>query len=43
MTKREGFIEVGNDPARLRPAEKPKVDPAVRRAAIEKATAQVLG
>ena len=43
VTKREGYIEVGNDPARLRPPEKPKVDPAVRRAAIEKATAQVLG
>lgn len=43
VTKREGYIEVGNDPARLKPIEKPKPDARARRAAIEKATAQVLG
>ena len=43
VTRREGYVEVGNDPARLKPIEKPKVDPKVRRDAIEKATAQVLG
>jgi len=43
VTKREGFIEVGNDPARHKLIEKPKPDPRERRAAVEKATAQVLG
>jgi hypothetical protein len=43
VTKREGFIEVGNDPARHKRIEKPKPDPRERRAAVEKATAQVLG
>ena len=43
VTKREGYIEVGNDPARHKVIEAPKADPRVRRAAIEKATAQVLG
>lgn len=43
VTKREGFIEVGNDPARHKLIEKPKPDPRQRRTAVEKAAAQVLG
>ncbi|MDI9407810.1 MAG: hypothetical protein QM523_01025 [Candidatus Pacebacteria bacterium] len=43
VTKREGYIEVGNDPARLRKPERPKPDPKKRREAVEKAAAQVLG
>lgn len=43
VTKREGYVEVGNDPARHKLIERPTVDPKARRQAIEKATAQVLG
>lgn len=42
VTKANGMIEVGNDPARLRKPEKPKADPKARRAAVEKAISQVL-
>lgn len=34
-----GYIEVGNDPARLRPAPKPKPDRKAIRQALEKARA----
>ena len=40
VTKENGCIEVGNDPARLRGPERPKADPAKRHAAIKKAIAQ---
>ncbi|MDZ7906527.1 MAG: hypothetical protein U5N55_12705 [Cypionkella sp.] len=43
VTKREGYIEVGNDPARLRKPEPPKADPKKRREAVQKAVSQVLG
>ena len=43
VTKREGYVEVGNDPARHKLIEKPQADPRQRRAAIEKATAHTLG
>ena len=39
-TKAGGFVEVGNDPARMRPPPAPKSDPAGVRAAIERARAQ---
>lgn len=40
VTKANGCIEVGNDPARLRPISRPQADPAKRRDAINKAIAQ---
>lgn len=43
VTKANGMVEVGNDPARFRKPEKPKTDPKARREAVERATAQVLG
>lgn len=43
VTKANGYVEVGNDPARLRPPPKPKSDPKARREAVAKATAKVLG
>lgn len=38
--KAAGVTEVGNDPARLRPREKPKSDPVATKQAVEKATAR---
>lgn len=38
--KRHGAIEVGNDPARNRPFQRPKIDRAEVKATIEKATAR---
>lgn len=38
--KRLGMIEIGNDPARLRPRQKPKVDPKQVKTALEKAEAK---
>lgn len=38
--KAAGVIEVGNDPARLRPRQKPKIDRRKIRDTIEKATAR---
>jgi len=43
ITKANGYVEVGNDPARLRRPEKPQADPVARRAAVSKAVAQTLG
>lgn len=43
VTKAHGYIEVGNDPARLRKPEKPKADPVKRRDAVAKAVAKVIG
>lgn len=43
VTKENGMVEIGNDPARLRKPKKPKADPKQRREAVAKATAQVLG
>lgn len=43
VTKAHGYIEVGNDAARLRKPEKPKADPVKRREAVTKAVAQVIG
>jgi len=40
VTKANGMIEVGNDPARLRPIQRPKADPKARREAVAKAVAQ---
>lgn len=40
-TKANGMIEVGNDPARLRPGDKPKRDDRKIDAAIHKAIAEV--
>lgn len=40
ITKAHGCVEVGNDPARLKPREKPKVDRKEVRAAIRKAKAE---
>jgi hypothetical protein len=40
VTKANGMIEIGNDPARLRKPSKPKADPAKRREAVKKAIAQ---
>lgn len=42
ITREAGAIEVGNDPARLRPKKKEKVDPKVYRDSIEKAKARYL-
>lgn len=38
--KQAGVVEVGNDPARLRPAPKPKSDEAAVRQSIDKAFAR---
>lgn len=38
--KAAGVVEVGNDPARLRPRQRPKIDRAKVRDTIEKATAR---
>ena len=38
--KRLGMVEVGNDPARLRPRQRPQADRKAIRASIEKATAR---
>ena len=43
VTKREGYIEVGNDPARLKRPERPKSDTKARREAVQKAVTQTLG
>lgn len=43
VTKANGYVEVGNDPARLRKPQKPKADPEKRREAVKKAVAQVIG
>lgn len=40
VTKAHGCIEVGNDPARLRPIQKPKPDIKARKEAVQKAIAQ---
>ena len=42
VTKAHGCIEVGNDPARLRPAPPPKPDRRAIKAAIQKAYSEVL-
>ncbi len=42
ITRQAGAIEVGNDPARLRPREKPKTDRKVLRDSLEKAKARYL-
>jgi len=41
VTKANGMIEVGNDPARLRPGDKPKRDDRKIDAAIHRAIAEV--
>jgi hypothetical protein len=38
--KQAGMIEVGNDPARLRPKDRPKLDKKAIRQSIEKAEAR---
>jgi len=38
--KAAGMVEVGNDPARLRPRQKPKPDRKAIRTSLEKATAR---
>lgn len=43
VTKREGYIEVGNDPARLRKPERPKPTKAERDKAIKTAIEKVIG
>jgi hypothetical protein len=43
VTKENGLIEVGNDPARHRKIQKPKPDSAKTREAVKKAVAKVLG
>lgn len=43
VTRERGYVEVGNDPARLRKPERPKGDKAKRKEAVKKAVAQVLG
>lgn len=43
VTKAHGYVEVGNDPARLRPQTKPTIDKAQTREAVKQAAAQVLG
>lgn len=40
VTKANGMVEVGNDPARLRKPGKPKADPNKRRDDVKKAIAQ---
>jgi hypothetical protein len=42
-TKREGYIEVGDDPSRLKRPTRPKADRKKQREAVDKAIAQVLG
>lgn len=42
VTKREGYIELGNDPARLRPPEKPKRDTKKLDDAIHRAIAEII-
>lgn len=42
-TKREGYIEVGNDPARLRGVTKQKSTKKERHEAVSKAVEQTLG
>jgi hypothetical protein len=41
LTKSAGFVEVGNDPARLRQKPKPKPDRAAIKDAVHKAAAHV--
>lgn len=41
VTKREGYIEIGNDPARLRPRQEAKRDTRKIDAALAKAVADV--
>lgn len=41
VTKARGYIEVGNDPARLRPGDKPRQDSSKLDAAIHRAIAEV--
>ncbi len=43
VTKREGYVEVGNDPARLKPVTPVKSTKAERSNAVRKAVAQTLG
>ncbi len=43
VTKENGCVEIGNDPARLRIPERPKGDKAKRHEAVRKAIAKVLG
>jgi hypothetical protein len=43
VTKAHGYVEVGNDPSRLRQAAPVKDDPALRHAAVQKAIATTLG
>lgn len=40
VTKANGMVEVGNDPARLRPPAPPQPNRAARREAVSKAVAQ---
>ena len=40
VTKAHGMVEVGNDPARLRPPAPPQPNRAARREAVSKAVAQ---
>lgn len=42
ITRDAGAIEVGNDPARLRPKQPTKVDPKDYRASIEKAKSRYI-
>lgn len=42
ITRQAGAIEVGNDPARLRPREKPKADKKALRDSLEKAKARYI-
>jgi len=41
VTKAHGYVEVGNDPARLRPPEKPKRDTKRLDAALHRAISQL--
>ena len=43
VTRENGYVEIGNDPARLRKPERPKGDKTKRREAVKKAVASVLG
>ena len=40
VTKAHGCIEIGNDPARHKPIQKPKPDVKARKQAVQKAIAQ---
>jgi len=42
VTKANGMVEVGNDPARLKKPERKKPDVAARKAAVAKAVSKIL-